>query len=104
MSESMIDRVARAIYGKLCEIEGTQTTFDQMITMSDMKGYVTAKRLRHLVFEEARAAIAAMREPTCPMTVVGWKKADERAALLGNGEIAMIWHAMIDAALAEAGK
>jgi hypothetical protein len=37
-------------------------------------------------------------EPTNAMCVAGWKKAEERDAVLGNGEIAMIYHAMLAAA------
>jgi hypothetical protein len=44
----------------------------------------------------ARAAIAAMREPTPAMVKAGWEK------LAGGGHtLADIWRAMIDAALAE---
>jgi hypothetical protein len=44
----------------------------------------------------ARAAIAAMREPTPAMIKAGWEK------LAGGGHtLADIWRAMIDAALAE---
>lgn len=47
----------------------------------------------------ARAVLEALREPSGEMMVAGWKKADERDAILGNGEIVMLWQAMIDAAL-----
>ena len=50
---------------------------------------------------QARAAIAevlaALNEPSNQMCVAGWKKADERDAVLGNGEIAMVWRAMLSA-------
>lgn len=49
----------------------------------------------------ARACLEALREPSAAMTVAGWKKADERDAILGNGEIRMIWQSMIDVALLE---
>ncbi len=49
----------------------------------------------------ARAAIEEMRNTTNAMDVAGWKKVEERGAILGNGEVAMVWRAMIDQALSD---
>jgi hypothetical protein len=43
--------------------------------------------------DAARAAIAAMREPTALMKRAGWEETEQRDEML-------VWHAMIDAALA----
>lgn len=91
---SKVEEVARAIDPMAAKVA------DMLIA----KGLSRNAVLSILPMEKARAAIKAMREPTEAMCVEGWKKADERDAILGNGEIAMVYTNMIDAALGEEGR
>jgi hypothetical protein len=59
---------------------------------------------RRMAFEAARAAIAAMREPTTAMQNAGWREIDAQGFSTEDTEVAPIYRAMIDAALGELGK
>ena len=91
----MVERVARAIYEASTLVMGDDAPDDWADIGPDHD------KARAEWAKLARAAIEAMREPTNEMTVVGWKFAETRDAILGNGEIDALWRAMIDAALAE---
>jgi len=85
MTESMIERVAKAIQGELPEFTG-----------------VTPEYLQALYKNAAEAAIEAMREPTDLMieaggeAIFGWN-GDKTPATEAEAQVA--WPAMIDAAL-----
>ncbi len=57
--------------------------------------------VREVRRHEARAAIAAMREPTTDMDIAGWGKATRDIEDGAPGAIRAVWQAMIDAALRE---
>lgn len=96
---TMIERVARSIFETWAAEQKSKTTWEELLRMRDADGYQNAKGVYRLAIKEARAAIESMREPMNEMTVVGREEADKRDAVLGNGEIAIIWRAMISAAL-----
>jgi hypothetical protein len=75
MAEGMVERVARALEA-LCEHDGEP------------------------VQEMARAAIAAMREPTREMIIAGERVAPAAEGYSMPDDIPDTWRAMIDAALA----
>ncbi len=74
MSEEMVERVARVL-------------------APEHEEPLEPGLARAIAMDEARAVIEAMREPTEAMKNAGF------AMLLGNVPVAMIWRAMIDAAL-----
>jgi len=86
----MIEKVARAI-AKADEHYGGWP-YEKRVGEKLASGYSG----REILFEEAKAAIAAMREPTDEMLVA----AMEETAIDLKAE----WKAMIDAALAEGSK
>lgn len=57
-----------------------------------------------LHMELARAAIAAMREPTTAMQNAGWREIDAQRFATEDTEVAPIYRAMIDAALTSSEK
>lgn len=78
MTDSMIERVARAI----CTADGYDHTPDEIERCPDL----------------ARAAITAMREPDETMWQAGWATVPYD---VHENALADAWHAMVDAALAE---
>lgn len=92
MSESMVERVARAIQ-TVRERDGGPA-YDAFDGIYDRR---TADRLRESLNEEARAAIEAMREPTDLMGL--GLPSDYKP---GSHSATQIWRSMIDAALAPA--
>lgn len=98
MSE-MIERVARAIYDAQNGIDGDQVG-DMLYTDHRIDG-PDAETCRAQVMRvcnyAARAAIAAMREPTEVMIEASNREWDGRMSYRSSGA----WQAMIDAALSE---
>lgn len=89
MSESMVERVAYAIIHELRDC----------LSQENYKAMAI-----HRVTEQslARAAIAAMREPTVIMDSTGHMKMEHLTCSLMEASVASdIWRAMIDAALSE---
>jgi hypothetical protein len=85
MSGDMVERVARA----LCAEDGTNP--DDL----DSQGQIWWR----CYIDDARAAIAAMREPTLDMEVAGTEQWLCEAAMEDRSKAN--WQAMIDSALAE---
>jgi hypothetical protein len=65
---------------------------------------LTAAEARLAPSPDTQGMVLVPREPTSSMCVAGWKIAEERDAILGNGEIAMVWRAMIAALTSTAEK
>jgi len=70
----MIERVAKAIFETWAEAEGSETTWDALVQMQSMDGYANSKKHYKMAFDEARAAIDAMRGPTDDMESAGWEQ------------------------------
>jgi hypothetical protein len=101
MSESMVERVARA----LCRDGGFQDTdsLDHRVRFGSDPPVVDTQPIWRRFEKEARAAIEAMREPTEKMkrAVIADARSDE---LIDSPVAVMLmdsWRAMIAAALAE---
>lgn len=90
MSESMIDRVAKAIYD-------AANAEDYVSDYRFHDGDTTLDG-RFNLDKFARAAIEAMREPTKAMLKDGW---EHTADPCWEDDVADCWRAMIDAALSE---
>lgn len=73
MSE-MIERVAKAIFETWADAEGSETTWNALVQMQRMDGYANSKKHYKMAFDEARAAISAMMEPTDDMENAGWEQ------------------------------
>ena len=91
MTESMVEKVARAIWDE------RENTFPKRVKTTWAGGTGIAKQL---TMDLARAAMKAMREPTQHMANAGW------SAIAGHaddpqGAAWPIFNAMIDAALDE---
>lgn len=82
MSESMVERVARALAEASLDREELP---------------ISAALLRVAYVPLARGAIAALREPTSEMCAAGADSADD----LSHMGAQTVWHAMCDAALSE---
>ena len=97
MAMSMIERVARA----LCEIEGGMPGWTA--SGMGMPGPEDNEPQWKLYEEEARAAIAAMREPTEAILKVIARDlpADGHGVEFVEGDAPDYWRSMIDAALQE---
>lgn len=93
MSE-MVERVARAI-AQVREQNGA-APYDGW---DAIHGEHAARRLREHLFEDARAAIAAMREPTKAMVEAGLR---DDYSLIEADCTEMQWERMIDTALGRA--
>lgn len=96
MSDSMVERVARAI---------AERQFLDADPEADVTGRVDMA-WRAFV-PHARAAIEAMHEPTPEMADAGWETfpfspGSETHAMAGGASPTKAWGAMIDAALSEA--
>jgi hypothetical protein len=92
----MVDRVTQAIYDAPNGIDGDQLA-DMLLDNDRITGADAATcraQVRAVCENAARAAIAALREPTESMC---------RAATRNRNLADAIWRAMIDAALAEEG-
>ena len=97
---TMVERVARGICSAVAgnpddvlTLPGTETIrSDGGLPVSRATVIETVRWRCHVV--EARAAIAAMREPTDEMLEAGTDEAT-------SGFVSPVWRAMIDAALAE---
>jgi hypothetical protein len=83
MSE-MVDRIAKAIDDAALKAWGDEGVASGWVNASGSD----LEKVRHL----ARAAIAAMREPTSEMRIAGAHVQDQRPS-----EVAAVWQAMIDA-------
>lgn len=69
MADSMVERVARAIYTARWFATGkTDSTWQECVQRAVMQGYAYAKQCAEECITDARAAIEAMREPTDAMT------------------------------------
>ena len=87
----MVERAAKAAHDKLFA-DFDRSDWPTTNCSIDANGFRVA----------ARAAIAAMREPTGRMATAGWAAAyDIGGALPSDAGIRAIWQAMIDAALTE---
>lgn len=80
MSESMVERVARAIAAS--------------------RGH-KGNGISPAFYRDARAAIEAMREPSTSMQNAGWREIDRQGFATEDTEVAPIFRAMIDAALSD---
>lgn len=100
-----IERVARAIHDAGCCCgtwrEPSMAWKEQGLTCpyNEVGPYHSPEHLEDWV-EDARVAIAAMREPTQAMVFVGWNQIAEPCSL---ENIADAWRAMNDKALSEGG-
>lgn len=95
MSDSLIERVARAMHAKWFEIrpgDFGQAAWEEM-----------PESWRHETMEFARAAIEAMREPTEAMlnAKYGPENYERVSGWLDSLDAETVWQAMIDVALEE---
>lgn len=90
MADSMVERVARAAQ---CEWSQAQ----ELIGLPPEEWDGLKEPVRHYWRVTARAAIAAMREPTEAMLVAG----HQAHAADPNSVLPAVWRAMINAVLAE---
>lgn len=103
MTDNMIERVARA----LCRVNNLESRSRAGINVmydSDWLHYENASWKNHE--NEARAAIAAMRDPTEAVVTAGLANVDASSDLVTLGyidgdDLTPAWRAMIDAALGE---
>lgn len=114
MSETMVERVARAIYDAAAKHEGTGKTWDDLLALIGKNDRRFAKEAYECVLAEARAAIEAMREPTPAMIRARWPTyhpwgqnappPEERQGMFDEmaEKTTVIWRTMLDAALAPA--
>ena len=111
MSE-MIERVARAICSKRCVLGARfgQPCVDQTGRNAPCRATEIDLRYTAGVWDAARAAIAAMREPTAEMTTAGvdaeipggqWGTPEFQESTVDEKDVPVIWRAMIDRALAD---
>lgn len=105
MSE-MIDRVAKAIFETWAEAEGSETTWDALVQMQSMDGYANSKKHYKMAFDEARAAIEAMREPSADLLRAAklaeyehFAKPGESMTTTNAQTIKLHYNAMIDEAM-----
>lgn len=98
---TLIERVARVLCAHA--LRGTSQTPDDVVVYSDqgMEGRSITFPRWEWHTEAARAAIAAMREPTEAMAAAGSEAADEQDKYFCYDASPMVWRDMIDAALAE---
>jgi hypothetical protein len=94
MSESMVERVARAIFETRRMTKAADGTWDEALKGHAMK-LPASFEIVELARAEARAAIEAMREPTEAMISGGFNEAHK-------GHVIGTWVTMIDAALTPA--
>jgi hypothetical protein len=87
---TMVEKVAQAILNASVQSAG------RSVLWTDDDTSWPAERIREEARACARAAIAAMREPTEAMVDAGWNASQGQGCFLE-------WQAMVDAALAESG-
>lgn len=100
MSESMIERVARAIYETWAQEKGAEADWPlvcEAAATTNEQEFPLLHETYSLALKEARAAIEAMREPTDAMADTAWAEIGEH----GDADVAVIYANMIDAALNE---
>lgn len=105
MSESIIDRAARA----LAQVHGEERVFDDLeteaISIAGREAYSSAylaKRyaeMRREYRDEVRAVLTAIRDPAREARLAAWGHPGSDGE--GHSKDMAIWQAMIDAALAE---
>ena len=100
--ESMIEKVARA----LCRADRPSGNPDEMVSYSDqgMEGRTDVSPKWTWYIGEARAAIAALREPTWRMVSAAHPAARNLSWSLNSNpdqDNIAVWHCMIDATLKE---
>lgn len=94
----MIERCARALATQAWNrFNRADRAFAKLKYPAGLDDYLAHET--HLYMSDVRAVLLAAREPSNGMCVAGWRFADTRDAILGNGEVAMLWRAMIDEAL-----
>jgi hypothetical protein len=94
MTEETIERVARALY----DDEFGQGAWADLLASAKWGKLTRPTATERKYLQRARAAIEALR-PTEQMKKAG-AKAVEYNSMIDEGEIAAMWRAMIDAALA----
>ena len=99
--ERMVERVARAMHEATREQRALMCFMFQASERSKFSGTWEEKpaELKAVALIEARAAIAAMREPTNAMYIVGRQTAHTAFRQGGEADADLIWRAMIDQAL-----
>ena len=105
MAESMIERVARAIYETWAQEKGAEADWPlvcEAVATTNEQEFPALHETYSLAINEARAAIEAMREPTDAMVDAGFDAGDDTVqGYSENADPQDTWQAMIDAALNE---
>lgn len=76
MTDSMVERVARAIFETWAADGNSDATWEELLLMQTKDGYAEGKKIYGLALKEARAAIDAMYEPTDAMIDAGQWQVD----------------------------
>lgn len=101
MTETMVEKVARALFQTWGAFEGTDMTWEEVKDAHDRREeFPKLAKIHDLALIEARAAIEEMRVPTKAMVEAG-TEARWRSAVRDANSIREIWNAGIDAALKE---
>lgn len=97
MPDSMIERMARALFDSGC-----RPAADVSPASASWEDLATVERAMYL--DEARGVLTAMRDPTEAMIAAEAKDVDGEIAPVNSYEVftpTEIWRSMIDAALSE---
>lgn len=99
----IIERVAEAIFGAIPVQDGVKARHGILRFYSWEEYKAECPRFADQVRDQARAALAAMREPTAAMTmkVPTYIVDDGDGVIITEHDMRSVWHEMIDEALQE---